>query len=540
VREFGERVGRSDLFFLAGAVTFNVMVAVVPLVILAAGISGFLVGDRLGRVSPDVVEVVLGYLPAGSAAGLRDTVDRFLAGLVADRAGLSVIGAVVLAWISTRLVGTLRVVLREIFDVEEERGIVRGKLFDFKVVLLGAALILLNFGVSVGIRALEALGALFFAADGAGTRLIGEVVGRGLSFASAWILFLLLYRFVPARRPDFRTAVAGATFAAVGFELLKEAFAWYVTSVADYSNAYGGLAAGAVLFFWIYYSSIVFVLGAIVARTYEVRTMQSHPSSRSPKIPDTPETPDPPGSPDEADTRKPPASPAPSAGSSPPPSAPAVLVLALAGALSAALLAAPASVAAQQSPSLFGGNGVEAGLLDPGAGVVMGTRAMEREIRLDRPLVDHDGPYIVVHLAENRVLLMEGTEITWSAPAGTGNGFDLAAEGREWNFSTPVGLFRVLRKEKDPVWIAPDWWFVQRGLRIPETHHPSRFMTGTLGTSALFLGDGIAIHGTDRPDLLLNPDPEARRVSHGCIRLTNEAARQLYHRIEVGTPVLIF
>jgi hypothetical protein len=97
------------------------------------------VGDRFGRVSPDVVEVVLGYLPAGRAVGLRDwwTAPRGARGR-AGRASPSS-GAVVLAWISTRLVGTLRVVLRRLFDLEEDRGIVRGKLFDFKVVLLGAS-----------------------------------------------------------------------------------------------------------------------------------------------------------------------------------------------------------------------------------------------------------------------------------------------------------------------------------------------------------------------------------------------------------------
>jgi membrane protein len=496
-------VERSDLFFLSGAITFNVLVAVIPIVILAAGVSGFLVGDRFGRVSPDVVEVVVGYLPQGSAVGLRDMVDRLLEGLVADRTGLSVIGAVVLAWISTRLVGTLRVVLRQLFDIENERGIVKGKVFDFFVVLLGSTLILLNFGITVGVRTLEAVGTIFFAAEGRGALFLGEVLARSLSFGSAWILFLLLYRFLPARRVEFGTAVAGATFAAFGFELLKELFTWYVTSVADYSNAYGGLAAGAVLFFWIYYSSIVFVLGGIIARTYEVRhgaTMTKRHSA----------TPTPPV---------------------------AVLLLLLAG---AALGGVPQAAGAQQAPALFGGNGHEPGLLDVGDGVVYGTRALEREIRLEAPLVDHDGPYVVVHLAENRVLLLEGTEIIWSAPAGTGHGFQLEGQGREWTFTTPVGMMRVLRKEKDPVWIAPDWYYVQRGIRIPAHDHPSRFIRGTLGTSALFLGDGIAIHGTDRPDLLLNPDPEARRVSHGCIRLTNEAARQLYHRVDVGTPVLIY
>jgi YihY family inner membrane protein len=486
-----------------------VLVAVVPLVVLAAGLSGFLVGDRFGRVSPDVVEVVLGYLPQGSAVGLQDLVDRVLEGLVADRAGLSVIGAVVLAWISTRLVGTLRVVLRQVLDLESERGIVKGKVFDFYVVALGSTLILLNFGITVGMRTLEAVGSIYLAAEGRGAAIVGELLARTLSFGSAWVLFLLLYRFLPARRVEFRTAVAGATFAAVGFELLKELFTWYVTSVADYSNAYGSLAAGAVLFFWIYYSSIVFVLGGILARTYEI--------SRTTKM--TQDTPSSPSSP----TRPP------------------ALVLALvAGATALALVAGPADLRAQQAPALFGGNGHEPGLLDLGDGVVFGTRALEREINLEAPLVDHDGPYVVVHLAENRVILMEGTEIIWSAPAGTGNGFELAGQGREWTFTTPVGMFRVLRKEKDPVWIAPDWYYVEKGLRIPAASEPSRRIPGTLGTSALFLGDGIAIHGTNQPALLLNPDPEARRVSHGCIRLTNEAARQLFHRVDVGTPVLIY
>ena len=65
-------------------------------------------------------------------------------------------------------------------------------------------------------------------------------------------------------------------------------------------------------------------------------------------------------------------------------------------------------------------------------------------------------------------------------------------------------------------------------------------MAGIMGSTAIYLGDGIAIHGTNRPELLMNPDPEQRRVSHGCIRLTNENARELMHMVEVGTPVLIY
>ena len=99
---------------------------------------------------------------------------------------------------------------------------------------------------------------------------------------------------------------------------------------------------------------------------------------------------------------------------------------------------------------------------------------------------------------------------------------------------------RVRAMERDPIWEAPDWHFIEKGVAVPPPNHPSRKIRGGMGTTALYLGDGIAIHGTESPQLLLNPDPEARRVSHGCIRLTNEHARELMHMVDVGTTVLIF
>ena len=170
----------------------------------------------------------------------------------------------------------------------------------------------------------------------------------------------------------------------------------------------------------------------------------------------------------------------------------------------------------------------------------LGEAVGEGKVELAFPLIDFEGPYVLVHLATNRVYIIEGTTSLWSAPAGTGTGFRLAGSGQRWTFTTPRGLFRVRRKEKDPVWIAPDWYYVERGLRVPPADSPSRRIPGAMGTTAIYLGDGIAIHGTFSPGLIMNPDPESRRVSHGCIRLTNEAARDLYHLVEVGTPVLIY
>jgi L,D-transpeptidase ErfK/SrfK len=161
-------------------------------------------------------------------------------------------------------------------------------------------------------------------------------------------------------------------------------------------------------------------------------------------------------------------------------------------------------------------------------------------IRFAEPPLDVSGRYIVIRLTDNRLYLMEGSEVLWSAPVATGTGFRLASAREHWTFLTPRGVFRVQRKEKDPVWIMPDWAFVEAGRPVPPPDSPARRRRGMLGNTALYIGYELAIHGTNRPDLVLRNDPNNRRVSHGCIRMTDEDARELYHRVDVGTLVLIY
>jgi lipoprotein-anchoring transpeptidase ErfK/SrfK len=161
---------------------------------------------------------------------------------------------------------------------------------------------------------------------------------------------------------------------------------------------------------------------------------------------------------------------------------------------------------------------------------------VEREgvARYRDPPVNVQGRYIVISLAENRLYLMQDERVLWSTVVGTGTGTRLEGAGQNWDFSTPRGMFRVQRKEKNPRWYVPDWAYIERGTPIPDRDDPARWEEGMLGTTALYLGEGIAVHGTNKPELL------GQNVSHGCIRMTNEAARQLYHEVEVGTPVIIY
>jgi lipoprotein-anchoring transpeptidase ErfK/SrfK len=160
----------------------------------------------------------------------------------------------------------------------------------------------------------------------------------------------------------------------------------------------------------------------------------------------------------------------------------------------------------------------------------------EGAARYRDPPVNVQGRYVVIALDEHRLYLMENEQVIWSAVVGTGTGTRLEGAGQKWDFSTPRGMFRVQFKEKDPVWRLADWVFIERGLdpRTIPLDDPKRREEGMLGTTAIYLEEDIAVHGTNFPELL------GQNVSHGCIRMTNEAARRLYHEIEVGTPVIIY
>ena len=144
-------------------------------------------------------------------------------------------------------------------------------------------------------------------------------------------------------------------------------------------------------------------------------------------------------------------------------------------------------------------------------------------------------PYLVIDTAMNRVSMRQGDTILRDmlASCGSGNVLEDTASGRRWVFDTPRGQHRIKTKVVKPLWIKPDWAFLEAGQPIPG--NPSlRAEPGAMGDYALGIGKGYFIHGTLYKRML------GRNVSHGCVRLGDEDLAHLYRTVPVGTRVFIF
>jgi L,D-transpeptidase ErfK/SrfK len=145
-------------------------------------------------------------------------------------------------------------------------------------------------------------------------------------------------------------------------------------------------------------------------------------------------------------------------------------------------------------------------------------------------------PYIVVDTARNHLYIKRRDQVMLDALASTGSGTILDKPGEakgQWIFDTPRGEFMVQTKLVNPVWVKPDWAFVEEGLAIPKSA-ADRMEPGVLGEYALGFGKGYFIHGTLYPRLL------GKNVNHGCIRLNDDDLKSVYRLARVGTPIMIF
>ena len=240
---------RNDLLLFASAISFQVLTALVPLMLFALGTLGF-----FGLTDVWTNDVRPGIIDGVSAAALTiidDTVEKVLG---SAQLFWVTAGAAIATW---QLSGAVRAVMRalnRVYGAEEDRSVRRRLAVS---IVLAVALLMLTFaavGVVVFVPLLDGnpapfVGALLFVARwGVAAVLLGLAVG-------------LLVHQGPDRAQPLGWVSAGALTIAVSWMVMSTAFGLYLSSAASSGSIYGALATVVVLMAYLYASSIVFLAG---------------------------------------------------------------------------------------------------------------------------------------------------------------------------------------------------------------------------------------------------------------------------------------
>jgi lipoprotein-anchoring transpeptidase ErfK/SrfK len=198
----------------------------------------------------------------------------------------------------------------------------------------------------------------------------------------------------------------------------------------------------------------------------------------------------------------------------------------------------------------------------------------------DKQISDpHDPDFIItVSTAENKVYAKRNGQLVFEAVCSTGKNTALNIGGRTMVFRTPIGRFKIQSKEEHPLWVPPDWHYVEQARKqgldvvrlnrgdcvadvcaqgsqvyaggapvdpgalvvrggaviIPPVGTSAREVPDVLGNYRLNIGDGYALHGTQEVSRL------GTNASHGCVRLDNKDIERLYQMANVGDEVVIY
>jgi membrane protein len=276
-----------NLPFLASALTFDALLAAIPFVLLLLIGLTHLAQALEGNSTVDARALFHRFFPPHTSAPMRDpfgTVERLLVSVSENRGQISLYAIPAFVWFSTRLFAGIRTSLNEIYDISARPAprqhflltLLFAKLRDTGMVLATVVLFLANTALTTGLALLQSRGVervpelAFFVSS------LGRLLGELLAFGFLVSLFYMTYAYSSSRRLPWRTVLLGASFTAALFEVAKRLYGLYLANFASFEGPSGdaNIGAAVLLVLWINYTAIVFLLGGVVAETWELRKMQ--------------------------------------------------------------------------------------------------------------------------------------------------------------------------------------------------------------------------------------------------------------------------
>lgn len=255
---------QARVFLLGAALSFYAVISMPSMMVIVIAIAGAFLGkEDVQTALIDQAQQLMG--DAGSSA-VQSLLSSASLSSLTDVPAL--IGLCVLIWVATTVFSQLQTALNAIWEISppEKGGIlryVRKRLIAFVLVIGFGTTIMVSLVLSTFVSTLHRVIEQPFDE----LSLLMQFSDVAFSWATIAAIFAVVYKTLPQARIAWREVLPGALLTALLFTIGKFLIAFYL-SRSNLASAYGAASSLVLLLLWVYYSALIFFLGAVFTRTY--------------------------------------------------------------------------------------------------------------------------------------------------------------------------------------------------------------------------------------------------------------------------------
>lgn len=251
---------KNDFYGMAAEMGFMMVIGIFPFMLFLTAVFGWM-GNK------DLMEPILRFLATFMPQQAMDLVKTVLSEAMIFSHGriMAIMGFCVTLVLSTNAVAVVLKGMNRAYKVTETRNLIYTRALSLLMVFVDTMVMFLSINLIVFGKAIINLMVSHFHMS-AGVAITLLTLRWPVAFAALYLMAFLSYYILPDLRGNDRfkrkSAIPGTWFFVTFWLIGSWGFSVYVNNLKTYNMVYGTIGAFAVLMVWLYYTSVLILIGA--------------------------------------------------------------------------------------------------------------------------------------------------------------------------------------------------------------------------------------------------------------------------------------
>ena len=254
---------RRNCSHTAGTIAFYTLFSMFPLFLFLTIALSYIFGPETAEEEAKLVDSIASIIPV-SHSFVGDTIHS----VTDSRDEFAIISLVGVLWASTAMFGAIRKGVNAAWGIKEARPFLKERLIDFGLVFGAGVLLTFFLLATTAFEILIEVTGRVAPDSGLFNGLVWVLGPKLITPAMTFVIFLVMYRFLPNTRVRMGDVWPWALLGSLAFNAASLCFVWYVSTFPLYNLLYGSIGAVLALLTWVYLSATIVLFGALVCSRY--------------------------------------------------------------------------------------------------------------------------------------------------------------------------------------------------------------------------------------------------------------------------------